>query len=156
MSAPSRFRNGAEHDYVGDHHLRSALLRMPQLMHPRGLTRWTAALSALQDTKRRRCQGMTAEADASSCSATTSWATSANARTAQRTMGSLRRDFQACATLCSDAEITDRARNCFSSGKLPTSSHWYRRSLVVFAIDRTVRHEIRSPSKDGMQGYDRS
>ena len=106
-------------------------------------------MSALQDTKRCSCQGMTAEADASNCSATTAWA-STNAGIAQRTTrGSLRRVFQACATLCFDAKTTDRARNCFSSGKLPTSSHQYRRPLVVFTINRTVIHGFRSPSMDG-------
>ena len=39
ISAPSRFRNGAEHGYVDGHHLRSALLKVPQLMHPRGYGR---------------------------------------------------------------------------------------------------------------------
>ena len=37
MGAPSRFHNGAEHGYVDDYHFRSALVRVPQLMHPRGL-----------------------------------------------------------------------------------------------------------------------
>ena len=67
------------------------------------------------------CQGMTAEAYASSCSAATSWADCTNARTAQKTMENLSRGVQAFAT--SDAETSDRARNCFSSGKSPTSSH---------------------------------